>query len=98
MALGLFGGRKPDHPLADDKSAKEALAALPKNEPEKALQEIHDWIVSVAAVEDFKPERRAEIYLLLDETALPFHRKLTRDYVATPNITKTQEARLWKLR
>lgn len=96
MALSLFGGRKPDHPLADDKSAKEALAALPRNEPEKALEEIRDWVVSVAAVEEFKPERRAEIYLLLDETALPFHRKLTRDYVSTPGLTKTHEARLWK--
>ena len=96
MALNLFGGRKPDHPLADEKSAKEALAALPKNDAEKALEELHDWIVSVGATDEFKPERRAEIFLQLDESALPFHRKLARDYVANKNLQKTQEVRIWR--
>lgn len=96
MALNLFGSRKPDHPLADEKSSKEALAALPKNEPEKALEELRDWIISVVATEEFKPERRAEIFLMLDEAALAFHRKLNRDFVSTPNLPKTQELRLWR--
>jgi hypothetical protein len=96
MALNLFGGRKPDHPLADEKSTKEALAALPKTDPEKALEEVRDWIISVGATEEFKPERRADIYLLLDEAALAFHRKLTRDFVASPSLPKTQETRIWR--
>ena len=96
MVLKLFGGRKPDHPLADEKSAREALAALPKTDAEKAIEELHDWIVSVAATEDFKPERRAEIYLLLDEAVQPFQRKLARDYASTLNLPKTQEARIWR--
>ena len=94
MVLGLFGGRTPDHPLATERSAQQALAELPKTNPEKALEDVHDWIVSVAATEELKPERRAEIYLLLDETAVPFHRKLTRDYVADANLPRSQEARL----
>jgi hypothetical protein len=96
MAFNLFGGRNPDHPLATERSAQEALAALPKGNAEKALEELRDWIVSVGATEGFKPERRAEIFLLLDETALPFHRKLTRDYVSDSSLPKTQETRLWK--
>lgn len=96
MALSWLGGRKSDHPLADEKSAKEALAALPRNEPEKALEELRDWIIPVGAAEDFKPERRAELFLMLDETALPFHRKLARDYVSNPNQPWTQEARIWR--
>ncbi|MFM9970870.1 MAG: hypothetical protein ACKVQK_20950 [Burkholderiales bacterium] len=96
MVLSWLGGRKSDHPLAEEKTAKETLAAIPKNDAEKALEEIRDWIVSVGATEDFKPERRAEVILLLDETALPHQRKLTRDYVSTPSLPKTQEARLWR--
>lgn len=96
MALKLFGGRKPDHPLADEKSTKEALASLPKNDAEKAIEGLRDWLVSVGATEDFKAERRAEIFLLLDETVQPFQRKLARDYVSVANLTKTQEARIWK--
>jgi hypothetical protein len=96
MALSWLGGRKSDHPLADEKSAKEALAALPRNDAEKALEELRDWIISAGAAEDFKPERRAEIFLQLDEVALPFHRKLARDYVAAVNQPKTQEARVWR--
>ncbi len=96
MALSWLGGRKSDHPLADEKSAKEALAGLPRSDPEKALEELRDWIISAAAAEDLKPERRAEILLQLDEVALPFHRKLSRDYVVVANQTKTQEARIWR--
>ena len=96
MALNLFGGRKPDHPLADEKGTKEALAGLPKNDAEKAIEALRDWIVSVGATEDFKPERRAEIFLLLEETAQPFQRKLARDYISNANLPKTQEARIWR--
>jgi len=89
MALSWLGGRKSEHPLADEKSAKEALAGLPRSDPEKALEELRDWIISAAAADDLKPERRAEILLQLDEVALPFHRKLSRDYVVVANQTKT---------
>ena len=31
--MKLFGGGKPDHPLADPKEAKRLLEALPANDP-----------------------------------------------------------------
>jgi hypothetical protein len=95
MALKLFGGGKPDHPLADEKGAKETLATLPANDPFKCIEEIRHWIESTLATEGFKPDRRAEIVLLLDETAQAHHRKLQRDYLANPNLPKFQEQRLW---
>ena len=53
MALKwLGGGGKPDHPLADDKSAKEVLSALPANDPAKAIQEIRDLIAGKRPVRD----------------------------------------------
>jgi len=95
MALKLFGGGKPDHPLADEKGAKEVLASLPANDAFKAIEEIRHWIESLIATEGFKPERRAELVMLLDETAQVHQRKLARDYLANPRLPKFQEARLW---
>lgn len=95
MALKWLGGGKPDHPLADEKGAKETLAALPVADPFKCIEEIRDWIESVLATEGFKPDRRSELILLLDETAQVHQRKLQRDYLANPRLPKFQEGRLW---
>lgn len=79
MALKwLGGGGKPDHPLADDKGAKEVLSALPPNDPARAIQEIRDLLESVLATVGFKGERRGEVIMLLDETAQAHQRKLAR--------------------
>ena len=59
MALKWLGGGKPDHPLADDKGAKEVLSALPPNDPAKAIQEIRDLIESVLGTVGFKQILRA---------------------------------------
>jgi hypothetical protein len=96
MALKwLGGGGKPDHPLADDKGAKEVLSALPPNDPAKAIQEIRDLIESVLGTVGFKGERRGEVVLLLDDTAQAHQRKLTRDYLSNPRLPKFQEGRMW---
>jgi len=96
MALKwLGGGGKPDHPLADDKSAKEVLSALPANDPAKAIQEIRDLIESVLGTVGFKGERRGELVMLLDEVAQVHARKLARDYLSNPRLPKFQEGRIW---
>jgi hypothetical protein len=95
MALKWLGGGKPDHPLADDKGAKEVLSALPPNDPAKAIQEIRDLIESVIGTVGFKGERRGEVILLLDETAQAHQRKLARDYLSNPRLPKFQEGRMW---
>ena len=95
MALKWLGGGKPDHPLADDKSAKEVLSALPPNDPAKAIQEIRDLIESVLGTVGFKGERRGEVIMLLDEAAQAHQRKLARDYLSNPRLPKFQEGRMW---
>ena len=95
MALKWLGGGKPDHPLADDKGAKEVLSALPTNDPAKAIQEIRDLIESVLGTVGFKGERRGELIMLLDETAQAHQRKLARDYLSNPRLPKFQEGRMW---
>jgi hypothetical protein len=95
VALKWLGGGKPDHPLADEKGAKEVLSTLPPNDPAKAIQDIRDWIESVLGTVGFKGERRGEVVMLLDEAAQVHQRKLARDYLANPSLPKFQETRLW---
>ena len=95
MALSWLGGGKPDHPLADDKGAKQVLSALPSNDPAKAIQEIRDLVESVLGTVGFKGERRGELIMLLDETAQAHQRKLARDYLSNPRLPKFQEGRMW---
>lgn len=93
--LNLFGGGKPNHPLADPREARRLLDALPSNDPFKALEEIAHWIESVAAAEGFKPEARIALLFLLDDTGQAHVRKLSRDYFAATRPSRFQENRLW---
>ena len=93
--MGLFGGGKPDHPLADPKEAKRLLEALPENDAVKALDELMHWMESVAAVEGFKPEVRIQLLLMLDDAAQQRVRKLAKDYFADARPSRFQENRLW---
>src|SRR6185436_12674572 len=93
--MKLFGGSKPDHPLADPKEAKRALEALPANDPAKALDELMHWMESVTAVEGFKPDARIQLLMSLDDAAQPFARKLGKDYFAAGRPSRFQENRLW---
>ncbi len=94
--ISLFGGKKPDHPMADIKEARKILGELPANDAFKCADELSHWLASVMAEEGFKPEYRAQLVQLLDETAQISLRKLGRDYLASPRLAKFQEIRLWK--
>src|SRR5690349_17321430 len=93
--MKLFGGSKPDHPLADPKEAKRLLEALPAADPVKALDELMHWVESVAAAEGFKPEVRLQLLMTLDDAAQPFVRKLGKDYFTAGRPSRFQENRLW---
>ena len=94
--ISLFGSKKPDHPMADIKEARKILGELPGNDAFKCADELTHWLASVMAEEGFKPEYRAQLVQLLDETAQLPLRKLARDYMASPRLAKFQEIRLWK--
>ena len=93
--MKLFGGGRPDHPLADPKEAKRVLDALPANDPAKALDELMHWMESVVAVEGFRPEARIQLLMQIDEAAQPRVRKLAKDYFAEARPSRFQENRLW---
>ena len=81
--------------MADIKSAQLFLHDLPKNDALKALHELTRWIESVREHQDFRLDQQLEVLRLLDETARPYERKLTRDYFADKSLTRFHENRLW---
>jgi hypothetical protein len=93
--MKLFGGGKPDHPLADPKEAKRLLEALPGDDAAKAVEELMHWIESVVAAEGFRPEARIQLLLMLDDAAQPRLRKLSKDYFGASRPSRFQENRLW---
>lgn len=92
--LGLFG-KKPDHPMADIKSAQALLEDLPKNDALKSVMELTEWLESVADSSGFDLEHQFAVLRLLDETAQPYARKLMREYFAVHDLDKFHENRLW---
>jgi len=95
MLTKIFGGAKSDHPMADLKEARRLLEDLPAGDAMRALDEINHWFESVRGEPEFRPEHRAALALMLDEAAQTPARKLTREYVTTPRLSKQQENRLW---
>jgi hypothetical protein len=93
--LKLFGGGKPDHPMAAPKEARRILEELNAQDAFKALDELSHWHESVASAEGFKPEARVQLLMQIDEAAQPRVRKLSRDYFATSRPSRVLESRLW---
>jgi len=96
MLTGIFG-KKSDHPMADIRSAQALLEDMPKNDAHKLLMELTEWIESVAENTEFKLDHQFAVLRLLDETAQPYARKLTREYFTPNEPGKFQENRLWLL-
>ena len=92
--MKLFGGGKPDHPLANPKEARRLLDALPGDDA-KAVEELMHWIESVAGAAGFKPEDRIQLLLMLDDTAQPRLRKLSKEYFGASRPSRFQENRMW---
>lgn len=93
--LKLFGGGKPDHPMADLKEARRILEEVPALDAFKALEELSHWLESVRTLEGFKPDYRLQLLLLIDDAAQVHARKLQRDYISSARLSRFQEQRLW---
>jgi hypothetical protein len=91
--MKLFGGGRPDHPMADRKDARRILEELPTQDL-KAVEELAHWHESVSTVEGFKAEERAQRLAMIDEAAQPRLRKLAREYLRATS-SKAQQGLLW---
>jgi hypothetical protein len=93
--MKLFGGDESEHPMADAKDARKILDAVPGSDPFKAVEDLGHWLESVRTWETFKPEYRAQLVQMVDDATQIHLRKLQREYVNTPRLSKFLENRLW---
>jgi hypothetical protein len=93
--MKLFGAAKSDHPMADVREARKIVDAIPAGDPSKALEDLNHWLESVRAWQGFAPDHRAQLVHIIDEAAQGPLRKLQRDYLSSPRLSKFQENRLW---
>jgi hypothetical protein len=93
--MKLFGGGKTEHPMADVREARKIVDAIPASDPFKALEDLEHWLESVRAWQGFAPEHRAQLIQIVDEAAQGHLRRLQRDYLSSPRLSKYQENRLW---
>ena len=93
--LNWIKSDQSDHPLAEDKAARELIAELPPD-PYKSLEELRYWLESLQDADDLKLTRKWEIVDLIDKTARNHLRKLSREYVsAGSRLQRFQENRIW---
>ena len=95
MILNLFSSR-PNHPLGDVKEFKRVLTDLPLD-AFKAVDEIYGWFESLRLADDFRLDQFFDVVSRLDEAAQQHLRRLTRDYLHSPRLSKSDERRLWTM-
>ena len=96
MLLNLFSSR-PEHPLGDPKELKRTLSELPIDNSFKAVDEVCGWFESLRAAQDFKVDHLFDVIRQLDEAAQVHIRRLSRDYLNAPRLSKSEERRLWAM-
>lgn len=94
--LSLFSA-KPDHPFADTREAARALNEFPSQDPAMALDSATAWLESLMATTGFKAERRLELVLQIDQAVLPQARRLGREYLTSPRLSRVQELKWWQV-
>jgi len=93
----IFAGQKTDHPLADAKELRRVISELPLDNAFKALDEIDSWFESLLAENDFPDDLRFEVTRQLEEAGQQHVRKLSRDYLHSPRLSKSEEKRFWSI-
>ncbi len=92
----LFGP-KIDHPLADPKEFRRIVSELPIDNAFKALDEVLGWFESLESASDFPEDALFEVIRQLEESAQQHVRRLSRDYLHAPRLSKTEEKRMWTI-
>lgn len=93
----MFGGVKTDHLLADAKELRRVISELPLDNAFKALDEIDAWFESLLAAHDFPDDQLFEVTRQLEEAGQQHVRKLGRDYLHSPRLSKSEEKRFWSI-
>lgn len=92
----LFGP-KTDHPLGDAKELRRVLTELPIDNAFRALDEVTGWLESLRSAADFPEDLLFDVVRQLEEAAQPHVRRLSRDYLHAPRLSRTEEKRMWSM-
>ncbi len=95
--LGSIFGKKELHPLADAQELKRIIASLPKDNAFRAVDELAGWLESSQAADQLPIDRLYEAARQFDEAVQPHLRRLCRDYLHTPRLSRAEEKRLWSI-
>lgn len=90
-------GQKNLHPLADDREFKRILDELPRDNAFRALDEIAGWLESLLATQECSPDRVYEVARRLEEAARLPLKRLSRDYLHTARLSRSDEKRWWSI-
>ena len=93
--LDWISGGKGEHPLADPKKLRAAIAELPSDNSLRSLEEMTRWLDSMNEATDIKPQHRLEAIDILDRAAKNHQFKLAPEYLEAPRLQKFYESRLW---
>ena len=95
--LGSIVGPKVDHPLGDPREMRRLIDEIPADNPFRALDEVVGWLESLQGAGDFPEDRLYDAVSRLDDAAQPHIKRLARDYLHTPRLTRAEEKRLWTI-
>lgn len=94
--LKWIKGADDEHPLADDKAAREYIEQLPALDSYKSLDELSNLLHTLGDAGRLKAARVLEIIDLIDAAAKTHHRKLAQEYLAgSARLQKVREVRIW---
>ena len=95
MRINLFPQR-PDHPLADAKELKRILAELHVEKAAHAVDELASWFESLKHARNFRLDHYFDVLRQLDDAGQPHLRRLARDYLYSPYLSRLEQQRLWE--
>lgn len=95
--LTRIGGAKMGHLLADPRELRRVIDEIPGDNAFKALDQIVGWLESLQVVPDFPEDRLYEAVSRLHTAAQPHLKRLARDYLHSPRLSRSEEKCLWTI-
>ena len=87
--------KKADHRPADPRAARKLVSELQAGDAARALEQIIAWLETLTALPEVRLDRRFDSIAIFEEAAMPFEKRITRDYVRSGRLQSSQEQRLW---
>jgi hypothetical protein len=84
------------HPLHNERAAAELIALLPPKEPERSLEQLGEWLRSLAEAADFRPATRLAVVGLLEEAGARLERTVLPKFFRDPRPRNALGGLAWR--